>query len=164
MKEGYKHITHDALKPFISETCKILILGSLPSIESRKARFYYANKTNRFFKALAGVLKEKEPISLSERKAFLAEHGIALYDVIESCDIIASKDSSIKNVKIARIGDLIKGTQIKKVFVTGKKAYELYLRYINTDCIYLPSPSAANASFSLNKLIECYKVLLPYLD
>lgn len=67
----YSHVTHESLKPFLPEKAKVLILGSLPSIATRKANFYYAHKTNRFYKILAGIYQEEEPLTTEERKAFL---------------------------------------------------------------------------------------------
>ena len=93
-----QHVTHSSILPFIPENSEILILGSLPSVRSREVGFYYGHSRNRFFKLLAAIYDEEEPISVDERKAFLIKHKIALYDVIYECDITGSSDSSIKNV------------------------------------------------------------------
>ena len=76
MEYQYDHVTHESLKPFVPQGCQILILGSLPSIATRAANFYYAHKTNRFYKALAGVFEEDEPLSIQERKEFLTRPAI----------------------------------------------------------------------------------------
>lgn len=159
----YIKVTHDCLKPFVPEDARILILGSFPSPGSRKAKFYYAYHTNRFFKTLSGVFQEEEPITTEERKAFLIRHQIALYDVIESCEIKGASDSSIRNVVPADIHSLIQGTKIAQVFTTGSKASLLYRKYIGDDNIMLPSPSAANAATSLESLISSYRIILGYL-
>lgn len=159
----YQHITHKDFGPFIQKNSKILILGSLPSIGSRKAKFYYAYKTNRFFKILAQLFNEGEPLSTDERKEFLIKHKIALFDVIKECDIKGSSDSSIKNVVVNDIPSLIKNTNIKRIFTTGKTGTDLYHTYLGNDNIYLPSPSAANASMSIENLIKAYQVILSYL-
>ncbi len=160
----YIKVNHDCLKPFLPEDAKILILGSFPSPGSRKAQFYYAYKTNRFFQTLAGVFQEKTPMNIEERKTFLQKHHIALYDVIESCEIKGASDSSIRNVIVADIPALIQGTQIVQVFTTGTKAGNLYRKFIGEDNIMLPSPSAANAAMSLSSLISSYRVILDYLN
>lgn len=161
----YSHVTHESLKPFIHPDSKILILGSLPSIATRKANFYYAHKTNRFYKILAGVFGEEEPISTEERKVFLKKHKIALYDSIYECDIRASSDSSIRNVISTKdeIGKIKKEHDIRAVFTTGKASHDVYRKYIGDDDIPLPSPSAANAACSLDKLIGSYKIILSFL-
>lgn len=162
----YSHVTHESLKPFLPEGAKILILGSLPSIATRKANFYYAHKTNRFYKALAGVFKEEEPVGTEERKEFLTRHHIALYDTIYECDIKASSDSSIKNAVSTKdtIEKIRSQYDIKAVFTTGSLADKIYKKDIGTDNIPLPSPSAANAQMSLEKLIDSYKVIQKYID
>lgn len=158
-------ITHESIKPFINEKSEILILGSLPSVASRKEGFYYAHKQNRFFKILSSIFNEKEPITVIERKDFLNNHHIALYDVIFSCDIYGSSDSSIENVTPINLKELLnKYPNIKRIYTTGKKAKELYDKYLfkqtNTPSISLPSSSAANASMSLEQLIEEYRIIL----
>lgn len=161
----YTHVTHESLKPFIPEDAKILMLGSLPSIATRKANFYYAHKTNRFYKILAGVFKEDEPITIEEKKIFLRKHHIALYDSIYECDIHSSSDSSIKNVVSSKeiLDNIYKIHHFNKVFNVGKKSYDVYQKYIGKDSILLPSPSAANAASKLDDLIEKYAIILKFL-
>ena len=147
------------LKPIYNEESKVLILGSFPSVISRKENFYYANKTNRFWKVLEIIFNE----SITDKVEFLHKHNIALWDVIKSCDISSSKDSTIKNVIVNDISGLLKKTKITKIYINGKKAYELYLKYlknsIDIEVVYLPSTSSANATYNLVKLVNAYKVL-----
>lgn len=159
----YKHITHDSIPPFYDSESKILILGSLPSIGSRKAGFYYAYKTNRFFKILAKLFDEEEPIETNERKKFLKRHHIALFDVIKECDIKGSSDSSIKNAVVNDFSKIIKDSKISKVFTTGTLADTLYKKYVDQNNISLPSPSAANAQMNLDKLVKEYSIILSFL-
>lgn len=161
----FAHVTHESIPPFINEDSKILILGSLPSIKSRKDGFFYAHPQNRFFKALAGVYGEEEPKAIVDRKAFLKRHFIALYDVIYECDICGSSDSSIKNVVPIKLKELLKQyPNISKIYTTGKKAKELYDKYLLPDveisAIALPSSSAANATMTLDVLVEEYKRII----
>lgn len=92
---------------YINDDSKILILGSFPSVKSREYGFYYSHKSNRFFPTLAKIFNEEYPISIEERKDFLQRHNIALYDVVEECDILNSDDSSIRNVKPIDIEDIL---------------------------------------------------------
>ena len=165
MKNEYQHITHESIPPFINDDSTILILGSLPSFKSREDGFFYAHPQNRFFKALAGVFNEEITNDIDDRKVFLKRHKIALYDVIYECDIVGSSDASIKNVKAIDLKGLLqKHPNIKKIFTTGKKAKDLYDKYlkptVDIEAIPLPSSSAANANMSLEKLIEEYKIIL----
>lgn len=158
------HVDHKSIPHFINKDSKILILGSLPSVASRDKGFFYAHPQNRFFKILAYVFNEEEPKSIENRKEFLLKHNIALYDVIFSCDIYGSSDATIENVEPINLKELLKEyPKIKKIFTTGKKAKELYDKYllpqVGIEAISLPSSSAANASMNLEQLVEQYKVI-----
>ena len=155
------------LKPIYDEHSKILILGSLPSVKSREVGFYYGHPQNRMWKVMEQLfevtLQTKE-----EKITFLKEHHIAMYDVIESCEIEGSSDTKIKEVIPTNLEEILKHSCITQIFTTGKKAYELYekFQYPKTQikAIHLPSTSPANATFSLQKLVEHYKLILDYLD
>ena len=169
-KEKLKnHVDHSSIPPFINKAANTLILGSLPSVASRKYGFFYAHPQNRFFKILAMVFNEQEPKTIEERKAFLTRNKIGLYDVIFACDIYGSSDATIENVEPINLKDLLKQyPNIKKIYTTGKKAKELYDKYLlpqtGVEAISLPSSSAANASMSLEKLVEAYKQISVNLD
>lgn len=151
------------LEPIYNENSKILILGSMPSVISRQLKFYYANPQNRFWLVMEKLFNTK----ITERKKFLLEHNIALWDVIASCEITKSSDSSIKNVNANDINKLLKKTAITQIFVTGNKAYELYNKYIEPKtkikAVLLPSTSSANATYSLAMLVEKYQIIKEYL-
>lgn len=156
-----KRVFHE-LEPIYNESSKILILGSFPSVKSRENHFYYGHPQNRFWR----VLEHLFHVSLndiSSKKKFLYEHHIALWDVIESCEIKGSSDASITNVKINDIRKIVEQSQINRIYVNGKKAEELYNKYIydqlKIDCIVLPSTSPANASYTIEKLILKWEVI-----
>ena len=151
------------LKPIYDEESKVLILGSFSSIISRKEMFYYANKTNRFWKVLEQIYEEE----IIDKEAFCHKHHIALWDVLASCTIHGSSDASITNVKVNNISNLISKTKVQVIFTTGNKAssiYERYLAEIQIQHIRLPSTSSANAKMKLNDLVEQYKVIKELTD
>lgn len=151
------------LKPVYNEASTILILGSFPSVKSREEGFYYGHKQNRFWKVIAGILNVEVPKTIDEKRKMLINHGIAIWDVIESCDITGSADSSIKNVVPADIPWLLSESKIKKVYVNGTLAKKLYDQYIlgktGVEGIQLPSTSPANARYNLEMLIERWKII-----
>lgn len=155
-------VVHE-LEPIFDENSKILILGSFPSVKSRECHFYYGHPQNRFWRILEH-LYETKLTTINEKKAFLHEHSIALWDVIESCNIHKSSDASIQNVKVNDIKSLLSQTKITKIYVNGKKAEEYYKKYvqptISLPCICLPSTSPANATYSLEDLLEHWKILM----
>ena len=151
------------IDPIWDEHSKILILGSFPSVRSREAGFYYAHPQNRFWPVLAAVFSSETPCDIPSRRAFALAHGVALWDVIHSCEITGSSDASIRNVVPNAISSLLSQTRIKKIFCNGKRAYDLYCRYLaedtGMDAILLPSTSPANAVWNLNRLIQAWKII-----
>ena len=162
----YQHLSH-TLPIFINEQSKYLVLGSFPSVKSREVMFYYGHPRNKFFPTLFKVFNEEHSFDVSKRKEFLIKHEIALYDVIEECDIEGSSDSSITNVKPADIVSILKKyPNIKVIGITGGTASKLFQKYLlnkitNKDIkiIYLPSTSPANAKITNKELVEAYKSL-----
>ena len=153
-------------KPVIFKESRVLILGSFPSVKSREVDFYYGNKNNRFFKILEVIFDEKIGESKEAKIDFLKRHKIALFDVVKSCEIVGSSDSSISVKEVNDIGKLIENTDIEKILLNGKKAFEIFQKYIKIDKVkyfYIPSSSPANASFSLDRLVFEYRKQLEYL-
>lgn len=156
------------IEPVYDENCRILILGSMPSPKSREVGFYYGHPQNRFWRVLGEVLGEEIPNEREKKIDLVLRRHIALWDVLAECEIEGASDQSIKNPKINDFDVILSIAQIRAIFATGSKAAQLYkkLRHENwpEECIQLPSTSAANAAYSLERLVECYRVILPYLE
>ncbi len=156
----YKHISH-TFSPVYDTNSEILVLGSFPSVKSREEGFYYGHPRNRFWKVMSAICNRVEPQTIEEKKKMLLENHIAIWDVIDSCDIKGSSDSSIKNVVPADIAGLLEKTQINKIFANGKTAGRLYEKFVKDnvgmDITVLPSTSPANAASSLEQLIESWR-------
>ena len=164
MNPAIKHISHHGFPPIIDENSNILILGSFPSVKSRAESFYYMHPQNRFWKLLGKLFNENfESITNQQRINLLLRHHIALYDVLESCNIVGSADHTIRNVKPTDVSQLIKETNITKIYINGKTAYHLFIRYnpeLSEIAKVLPSTSSANARFRLNDLYNEWKWIL----
>lgn len=144
----------------------MLILGSFPSVKSREAQFYYGHPQNRFWPLIAALCGETTPYTQQEKEALLTAHQLALYDVIESCTIIGSADSSIEDVIVTDLAPLLSGSQIgTRIYTNGAKAHQLYMKYtfptLGIPAVKLPSTSPANATFSLDRLKQEWGQLLP---
>ena len=152
------------IDPVFDSESKILILGSFPSVKSREAEFFYAHPRNRFWSVIAAVLECEKPETAQEKEAFLISNHIALWDVVYSCDICGSGDSSIRNVVPTDLKRIFKAAAIKAVYTNGSKAGELYRRYQERDtrmrAIVLPSTSPANAAWSPEKLCDAWQVIV----
>lgn len=161
-----ENVKHE-IPPIYDKNSKILVLGSFPSVKSRESQFFYHHPQNRFWKVLSSVIGVDTPTSIEEKKKFLLDNNIALWDVIASCDIEGSSDSSIKNVVANDLDKIIENCNIKQIFCNGGKSYELYRKYCEKDtnlkAIKLPSTSPANARFSLEKLIAEWNIILNYI-
>ena len=127
-EQTYTHVSHD-FEPVFDENSKVLILGTFPSVKSRENQFYYGHPQNRFWKVIAGLTESEVPQTIEEKKKLLLEHGIAIWDVIESCDIIGSSDSSIKNVVPADIERVVANSKIQNIYANGGTAKKLYEKY-----------------------------------
>jgi hypoxanthine-DNA glycosylase len=155
-----KMIVEHTFKPIYGKNSEILILGSIPSIISRENNFYYGNDKNRFWKLISTIFNEEYPVSNEDKKNIILKNNLALFDVVKSCSIKNSSDSSISNVKINDINSIIHNSNIKKIIFNGNKAYELYLKYENNkfkNIVCLPSTSPANAKYSFDMLLEIWK-------
>ncbi|MBR3754152.1 MAG: DNA-deoxyinosine glycosylase [Clostridia bacterium] len=150
--------------PLYDENSKVLILGSFPSVKSREEMFFYGHPQNRFWKVIATVCNTDTPVTVEEKKKLLHENHIALWDVISSCDVTGSSDSSIKNVKANDLTVILESADIKQIFVNGKTAEKYYNKYIRDtigrEAVCLPSTSPANAGWKLERLIEAWRVIL----
>ena len=149
----YEHVVH-SFEPVYNTDSKILILGTLPSVKSRENHFYYGHKQNRFWKLLARICEEDVPETIEEKKAMLLRNHIAIWDVIYSCDIQGSSDSSIKNVVPTDLKQVLANSSITQIYANGNKAGSLYKKYqqanTNMNITVLPSTSPANAAWSLD--------------
>lgn len=152
-------LTH-TIPPLYDKTSNILILGSFPSVKSREAKFFYGHPQNRFWRVTSSVFGEKCPASTEEKRAFLLRNHIAVWDVIQSCDIEGSSDSSIRNVVPNDLNVILGSAPIRQIFVNGATAYKYFTKYQkHLSAVRLPSTSPANAAFSLEKLIEEWQII-----
>ncbi len=155
---------HHPFPPLYDENSKILILGSFPSVKSREQMFFYGHPQNRFWRVLAAVLGCEIPKTVPEKRTLLLSHGIALWDVIASCEINGSSDSSITNVAVNDLSEILAIANIGHIFVNGRTAEKYYNKYtkpvIGRDAVCLPSTSPANAAWSVERLAAAWSVIL----
>ena len=160
-------LVEHTLPPIYDENSRVLILGTMPSPKSREDGFYYGHPQNRFWKVLADLFNEKSLITKEEKMMFLHRHHLALWDVLKSCEIEGADDSSIKQPVPNDLDIILKEAKIEAIFTTGKKATDLYMKYIypktNLPAIGLPSTSPANRRISYEQLKESYAKILDYL-
>lgn len=149
------------IAPVFGTDSRILILGSFPSVKSREVGFYYAHPQNRFWRVLSAVYGADAPLSIDEKKHFLQAHRLALWDVIASCRICGSSDSSVTDVVPNDLSLIFSVCPVERVLINGRTAEHFYRRYAiplgYPEPVTLPSTSPANAAWSLARLTEAWK-------
>ena len=138
----YEKVTH-TFEPVYDENSRILILGTFPSVKSREQQFYYGHPQNRFWKLLAALTGWKVPKTISEKKELLLQNGIAIWDVVASCEIVGSSDSSIRNVVPADLNRILQAAPVRKIYANGGKE------------ICFSGNRKANRKTSLHKSCQC---------
>ena len=156
------------IAPVFDEMSRILILGSFPSVKSREAGFFYGHPQNRFWRVLAAVLGCAVPVTIDEKRNMLLAHHVAVWDVIASCEITGSSDSSIRGAVPNDVGRILAAAPIGAVFCNGQTAGRLYDRLLRPalgrEAAVLPSTSPANAAWTLPRLIGAWgEALAPWL-
>ena len=152
------------ISPIYDKDSRILILGSFPSVKAREGCFFYHHPQNRFWKILAEVLEQPVPETIEEKTQFLLKNRIAVWDVIESCTIEGSSDSSIKNVVPNDLSQILETAQIQQIYCNGGTAQQYYRKYkekvTGIHAYRLHATSPANAAWSLNRLKPEWSVIL----
>ncbi|MBR3268599.1 MAG: DNA-deoxyinosine glycosylase [Oscillospiraceae bacterium] len=158
----YQQIQHP-IPPLFDENSEILILGSFPSVKSRESGFFYGHPQNRFWRVTASVFSDTVPQTVPEKRCFLLRHHIAVWDVIASCEIAGSSDSSIRNVVPNDLSVILNAANIRRIFVNGGTADRFYQKYqlprTGIPAVKLPSTSPANAAWGFARLCEAWAVL-----
>ena len=153
------------IEPVYDSHSRVLILGSFPSVKSREAAFFYGHPQNRFWKVLAAVFHRAVPVTVDEKRSLLLDEGVALWDVIASCEIRGSSDSSIKNAVPNDLTPIFETANIDAIYVNGKTAEKYYKKYLlpvtGRKALCLPSTSPANAAWNLEQLVESWHILNP---
>ena len=146
------------IPPVFDKHSEILILGSFPSVKSREVQFFYGHSQNRFWKVIATIYDYPVPSNIPSKKKLLLDNRIALWDVIGSCEINGSSDSSIRNAVPNDIAALVEKTGISRIFANGATSYNMYNRFcrdsVGIDAVKLPSTSPANAAYSIDRLVS----------
>ena len=158
-----QHVVH-SIPPVFDARSRVLILGSFPSPKSREMGFYYGHPQNRFWTVLSTILKQPFPQSVEQRKRMALAAGIALWDVVQQCDIEGAADTSIQNVVCNDISMILRAAPIRTIYTTGGRAHQLYTKYCEKDvgrpAVRLPSTSPANCTVHLPQLCEQYSRIL----
>lgn len=144
-------------RPYYRPDSRILVLGSFPSVQSRAEGFYYGNRQNRFWRTLATAFGQPIPATVPDKKALLDRCGVALWDVVISCEIVGSMDKNIRNYAVADLSQVLNACRIEKLLCNGQTAGRIcaaHFPQLAAQMTVLPSTSPANGRFSAQKWVE----------
>lgn len=151
------------IPPLFDSESEVLILGSFPSVKSREATFFYGHPQNRFWTVVAEIFGAEKPLTVEEKKELILSNKLALWDVIAQCEIEGSADSTITDVTANDLSIILENSNVKRIFVNGKTAEKYYNKYTypktGIKAVCLPSTSPANAAWSIEKLVEKWKII-----
>lgn len=141
----------EGFAPVFDGNSRVLILGSFPSVKSRQTSFYYGHPQNRFWKMLSAYFKAPMPVTNEEKRGLVLRNGVALWDVVQRCDIVGSADASIGNYEPAKIERVLSEAKIELILLNGKKALSVFEENCG-DCgvpyLVMPSTSPANPRYN----------------
>ena len=155
------------IPPLYNEASKVLVLGSFPSVKSREGQFFYHHPQNRFWRVISSVFDEPVPNTIEEKRELLLRNRIAVWDVIQSCEIIGSADSSIKNIVANDLSKIMNTARISRIISNGSTSHQLYMKHIfpktGIEALKLPSTSPANAACNMDCLIREWSIIRSFL-
>ncbi len=154
------------LQPIFTSLSKILILGTIPSDKSRTSGHYYDHNGNRFWEVICKYSGVPIPNDYEEKVKILLDNDIAVWDLIDTCEIEGSKDSTIKNPVYNNIQDLLNKTDIKLILLNGKSAYKMYeenFKDLPVEYMLMQSTSSQNASLDKQKWIDAISLVDYYV-
>ena len=151
------------IPPLYDSDCRILILGSFPSVKSREAMFFYGHPQNRYWTLIAELFDEAVPVTIDEKRELALRHHIAMWDSIHSCTITGSSDSSVRDVVPNDLSVILDNSRVDRIFCNGALSHKMYMKYIypttGIKAVKLPSTSPANAAYSMDRLAKEWSVI-----
>lgn len=166
MKQQNQKLTHvkHEFDPIFDENSEILILGTLPSVKSREQNFYYGHPQNRFWKVIAALTNRPLPQTIEEKKRLLLENRIAVWDVIanaRSLDPVTAASETPCRMICIKFWMRRDSAYLYERW-NSKTSYEKFQKDLAVPMTGLPSTSPANAAFTMDRLLEKWKVISPY--
>lgn len=162
-------MTTHCLPPVADKQSRILILGSMPGKESLRRQQYYGHRHNAFWKLMHALLREPYVQDYQARLDMLLKYGIALWDVIKSCERKSSLDAHIRNPVVNDFGSFFaEHTKIAHVFFNGAKACDTFMRYAGREFAGLSFTRLGSTSpahtVPFDERRKDWQRILPYLE
>ena len=153
--------------PVASPSARVLILGSIPGRASLQAQQYYAHPRNQFWPLMAALFSIASDAPYAARLKALQSQGIALWDVMHSCERPGSLDASIdaSTVLPNDFADFFaRHPSVRTVCFNGATAADTYRRHVlpgladvGMHYVRLPSTSPAHAARSFEQKLATWR-------
>ena len=158
--------------PLSKADAQVLILGSMPGVVSLRLQQYYGHPQNVFWKIVGHILGFDPAASYALRQAALGAHGIALWDVLATCERRGSLDASIDDSSMVPndfATYFAQHPRIRRVCFNGAKAESVYRRHVLPnlaigrvmDYVRLPSTSPAHAGMAFADKLQAWQAITP---
>lgn len=139
----------------------------MPSVVSLQRQEYYGFAHNRFWNIM-GTYFQTSFEDYESKKQCMEKHGVAIWDVIATCEREGSLDSAIRNVVVNDvISFLDQHPSIECILCNGKKSFELFERHFKTQIavpvVCLPSTSNANRTIKEEVLFATWLKQLHFI-
>lgn len=163
---------NNILPPVVDASTRVLIVGSMPSVQSLEKQQYYGNARNHFWPLIGEIIGQVIPIEYAARLALLKAHHIGLWDTIQSCDRQGSLDATIRNVTPNNFASLFSEyPQIQAIFFNGSKSFDVFKKHIGLTILAgrayekMPStsPIPGKNIKSFKEKVEAWQVLEKYI-
>ncbi len=156
-----------AFPPILKGKPKVLILGTMPGGKSLERQQYYAHPQNQFWRLMGDIYGAKASLPYDERLKILYAAGVAVWDVLHSCERVGSMDADIKNVEVNNFEQFFrKHKSIQRVVFDSATAEHYYRRRalptLTIDLEYrrVPSPSPAHARMRYEEKLSLWREAL----
>ncbi len=159
-------------KPLLGVEPKVLILGTMPSVQSLKTQQYYGHPRNAFWWIMSELLCFDFSLNYTKRVERVVTKKIAVWDVIASCHRSGSLDSNIDQNTLTPncLPELFAKTpSLKLIGFNGQAAQKLFKKFIGEhtwqgDTLVLPSTSPANAAMTKERKLLHWSKITNYLE
>ena len=160
------------LPPVVDGQTKVLIVGSMPGVQSLEKQQYYGNPRNHFWGMIGEITGEIVPEQYEKRLALVKKHGIGLWDVIRECERAGSLDSNIKNeIPNDFVALFEQYPQIEAIFFNGTKAHDVFKKKLGFELLagreYYKMPSTSPVPGrnikTFEEKVEVWSVLKKYI-
>jgi TDG/mug DNA glycosylase family protein len=155
--------------PIAGPNAHTLILGSMPGVASLTAGQYYAHARNGFWTILGQLVGFDAQLDYTARVERLINAGIAVWDVLQSCERRGSLDARIQRA-VANDFSTFFGSHpgVVRVCFNGATAHALFRRHViptlddapGRSYVRLPSTSPANAGIALSAKLDAWRAVV----